>query len=440
MRRRRELTVKMMGKMRNRHHFSQKQKLYILLESNNNIHLKFNQPLYEHHIKYGSPKMSIDIKKDLARAHELKEYGNYKESLEIYNRLYRTQPESFRFANRNDYAWLLYNMFVKSMKNEPDFFENAEFITNLVEQRDLNTYRNCPYTAAVFSVLKFLDTNDDYYSMIYWIDKINPEMLDTTPFRKYGRLNKSKKEKFYDYASRAYLKSGDYEACAEISKRAIETIDKFHDDGYSWHCYRIGKSLKNLANYDEALHYLKKSLEVKKEWYIYRDVAEIYCMKRNTLKALEYVCPAMFSNVSDHAKINVYHLIYKILVGHNPELALLHAQYFYLLKTERGYQVPEDIERLNIDESQLDRQELKSKITDLWIRYKFRGQKPCHGTVTSYRPDRNFGFIDNDVFFHKSEFRGGIPFTGQNVTFYKEESYDKVKMKKTVKAVNIRGE
>ena len=80
----------------------------------------------------------------------------------------------------------------------------------------------------------------------------------------------------------------------------------------------------------------------------------------------------------------------------------------------------------------------------MWIQYKYKNQKIRHGTIISFKNDKNYGFIKaedgDEIFFHRDEFMDVDIFTGQMVSFYIEESFDKSKNIKSVKAVNVRGE
>ena len=227
----------------------------------------------------------MNIREDFKRANELKFRGDYKEALEIYEKHFKENPESFKFKDKENYAWILYRVNVQTFKDEEDFYGSAEFITQLVPQKDMNVSKNCVYTSAVFSVLNQLNDDNDYFSMICWLDKINPELLDEKPYRKYNRINKSKREKFYDYASRAYYKTQDYDACIEVSTHALESLNSFRDDGDIWLKRNIGMSLKGSGRLTESLPYLLEVIKVKHDWYIYRDIAEVYCMLKRPLDA-----------------------------------------------------------------------------------------------------------------------------------------------------------
>jgi tetratricopeptide (TPR) repeat protein len=385
-----------------------------------------------------------EFKKDLNKARELKTVGKNKEALKIFEKCYMEHPDEFTYNQKNDYAWTIYKTKIAYFKNEDELFKNAEFVTQLVPQRDFNRRNSCVYTSSIFKVLNHLKDQQDFPSMISWLEKLDPNLLDEKLFRRYGRFNKSHKELYFDWSSKAYYRNMDYEKCIEVSKTALNTLERFLDDGDAWFKWRIAKSLIELGRPKEALDYYLQVIEIKHDWYMYRDIAEIYYNMGKYWISLDYICPAILSSEPNRTKVNLYYLCYKIFKKPYPEMAMKHAELFYLLKKEEGNAMPYEIEQLDIDEARLNRRDLEREIKNLWTQYKFKGQKLHHGTVISFNQGQNFGFIksedDEDIFFHKSQFKSGTVHIGQIVSFYTEESFDKSKNRKSLKAVNVRGE
>lgn len=384
-----------------------------------------------------------EFKKELNKANELRVVGKNREALEIFEKCYKDRPDEFSFNQKNDYAWTIYKTKIQHFDSEDELFENAEFVTNLLPQQDFNQKSSCAYTSTVFKVLNHLNKDEDFPAMIHWLEKLDPELLDEKPFRKYGRINKSHKQQYYDWASKAYYKNFEFEKCIEVSKTALNTLKRFIDEADTWHRRRIAKSLIELGQLTEALEYYEEVIKVKHDWYMYRDIAEVYLRLKKPWVSLDYLCPAVLSGEPNNIKANVYLTCYRALKA-NPEMALKHAQLYYLLRSEKGYPIAHEIEELDIDESKLNRRELEQEIRNLWIQYKYKGRKIQHGTIINYIKDKSYGFIrtegDDEIFFHKNEFSGDDIFIGQLVSFYTEESFDKSKMRKSVKAVNVRGE
>ena len=388
--------------------------------------------------------MKSDIKKDLVNASELKTVGKNKEALKFYKKAFDDDPEEFSIKQKIDYAWTIYHVRIKRSENLEEVMDCAGFITQLLSQRDLNSHPNCVYTSSVFRVLVLLKKREDYDGMLEWLDKLNPDLLDKKPYRKYGRLNKSKKEKYYDWLTIALLKSMEFEKCIEESKRALDTFETFLDDGDTWYRWRIAKSLMELGRLKEALTYYMQVIELKHDWYMYRDIAEIHLRFNRPQEALKYICPAVLSSQSNATKAGIYYLAYQVFHSFNMDMAIKHAQLYYILQKERGYGIPYEIEKLNFDASKINRRLLEREIRALWMKYKFKDQKLQHGTVISFNHEKNYGFIKNEsdesIFFHKNDFKGKEVYIGQLVSFYTEKNYDRVKDQESIKAVNIRGE
>lgn len=130
--------------------------------------------------------------------------------------------------------------------------------------------------------------------------------------------------------------------------------------------WRIAKSLNKLDQPDEALIYLRKVVEVQKDWYVLKELADCSYKTGNTAEAIEWAQKAVLTDDPVNVKVNLYYLIYNILKDTNHDLAIKHAELFLALKLESGANVPDDIEDLNIDESDLDITELESEIRKYW--------------------------------------------------------------------------
>ena len=379
--------------------------------------------------------MKSIIKEYLIKANENNVVGKYNKALEFFKKAYDLNPDEFTINQKFDYAWTIYRVHIKYSKDKEEIIENATFITQLVLQRDLNRFNGCVYTSSVFKLLNCFDKNEEYDALINWAEKLDVELLDENSYRKYGRVNKSKKEKYYDWLSKSYLKVGDFEKCIEVSKNSLNTFKTFLDDGNIWLKWRIAKSHMNLNQFNQALEYYNDVIEVKHNWYMYRDIAQIYYWLDKPYIALEYLSKAIFSKSSKSDKASIYYLCYKVFSLFNPEMALKHAQLYYLLQKELGYAITYDIKKLNINEENLNKNDLESEILSLWTQYKFKDQKRHEGIITKFFEDKNYGFIktaNDSIFFHKSDFISPTLYVGQKVSFYIETTDD------STKAVNIK--
>lgn len=383
-----------------------------------------------------------EIREELNEAKKLYKAKKYDEALTIYERHYNESPEALNNWDRIFYSWSLYQLYIKDAYDEDKLYESAELVTELVRQDDLNKRPVCAYTQTVFKVLDQLYAENDYYDLLAWLDKINPELLDQKRFETEDRMYRSKKEKYYDYATKAYFEVEDYEKCIETSKEALESLDVFTNNSDVWYNWRIAKSYRELLDNNEALRYLEEVAKVKKDWFVQKEIAENYYVLGEDEKAQDYICEAVLTNDPLTIKVNLYHLAYKILKEINPELALKHAELFCAIKLENDSKVPDDIEELLIDEETLDKNALESEIRQYWTMYKFKDQELKNGTVTRIFEHGRSGFITSDddesVYFNVSEYKGDDLKVGDYVSFYTEKSFDKSKNRESTRAVNIR--
>lgn len=337
-----------------------------------------------------------------------------------------------------------FTVHIKNYEDENDLIEASEFITELIDQADLNKAKNCPYTRAVLKVIKLLYERNEYFNLIYWLEKINPNLLSQNRGTYNGRPKKSDREKFYDIATKTYLECEDFEICVELSKNALESLDEFTNDSDVWYRWRIAKSLKELNQNKKALEYLNEVAKVKRDWFIQKEFVDNYLALDINEEALKYISKAILANGSANYKVNLYCQIYHILKESEPEIALKHALLYYLLKIDTSAVMDEEIEDLLIDETELNQKELEKEISNYWLEFKFKDQELQYGTVVKFFEDKNFGFIkdqnDESLFFHKSEFDGDRVYVGQAVSFYREKRFDKSKNKESMNAVNIRGD
>jgi len=384
----------------------------------------------------------MTFKKQLIQARDFKNYGNFKQALELFEKLYNENPDGFNYKQKVDYAWTIIKVKTQDMNDLDSLIDAADRITGFLPQADLKVSRGCPYTTAVYKVLIKLFHDEQFIEMIPWLEMLDPELLDDRPYRSYGKLQRSRRESYYSWASKAYYENMEFEKCIEVSKTGLNAIATFHETSDTWLKWRIAKSLKEMNRFREALPYFLEVIDVKDEWYMYRDTAECYYILNKPYIALDYICPAILSRESSSTKVNIYRLCYNVFKSFNPEMALKHEQLYYLIMLDKGYSVPYEIEALNLDESQLNRKQLEMEITELWTQYKYKNHKRCYGKVIEYNENESSGLIETDenekILFNKSEFKGDAVFVGQKVSFYVE---DNVKNHgKSKRAVIVRGE
>ena len=388
-------------------------------------------------------KITKKIREKLDLAKEKYQSKKYKEALEIYETQYSENSDEFNRWDRIFYSWAIYQIYVKDWDDETELVQSTELITDLIRQADLNKKPTCAYTLSVFKILDHLYRDGDYEYLLYWLDKIDPTLLDAKQSEFKGSVYPSRREKYYSYASKAYLECRDYESCILMSDKALRDLHSFTNGSDVWFNWRIAKSLRELDKPQEALKYLENVSKAKRDWFVSKEIAENYFMLNDNENALKYIVEAVLTNDPPSLKINLFYLIYKLLKDDEPELALEHAKMFAALKLEYGASIPDDIEELGIDEDELNVDELEHEIKDYWLQYKFKDQELQYGTITKVFEHGQSGFITSDngesLFFSAYEFKGDVDNMneGQRVSFYTKMGFDKSKNKESLNAINI---
>ena len=272
-----------------------------------------------------------DYRKALMDAKRLYKQKRYDESCELYTRLYKAVP--FDSSSRYSYAWAIYYAKIKDSTSREQILENAELITTLTRQNDLNRTRLCVYTMAVFRVLRLLYDERDYEALKMWLGKINPQLLDEVRRTSGERMYPSKREQYFNYASKTYFELGEYEKCIQFSRNALDTLTRFTNDSAMWFQWRIAKSLRHLENCRGALKYLKEVYEVKDDWYVLKEIAENYYCLGEYDKSLKFALKAALDEGPMDMKFNLYTLLYDLLEKPYPDYAAKHQELIDLIRS-----------------------------------------------------------------------------------------------------------
>lgn len=365
--------------------------------------------------------------KDAKKLYCLKKYD---ESLKLFNQVFNQNPDNFDFKSKVSYSWAIYQVHVKRFTDIDELYDSVDFITNLIPQSDLNRVNTCPYTFSVFKVLDYLYKEKEYYNLFDWLDLIDPELLDEKRSTFKGRIYRSRKEKYYDYVSKSNLECADWDLCIEMSKEALASLRTFTNHGDTWHRWRIARSLKELNQNSKALDYLNEVLSVKNDWFVFKEIVENYCILNEYDKALEYVPGAVLTNDPIKMKVNLYYLIYNLLKDSNHDIALKHAQLYYLLKLENNSEISKDIADLKINGDELNKKELVGEINEYWRDFKFKNQELKKFNVKEV-------FEDKPAFSGEIKSEGDSVNDGRTVHYLNETGFGE---SKSLNGVSVRGE
>lgn len=394
-----------------------------------------------------------DVKKQLGKAKKAYQSKDFETSNELYSKLYQEHGEDFTDWDNRFYAWALYQYHVKDPKSREELIDAGERITTIVNQSNHSKKDGpCAYTLTVLKIMDYLD--DDWDSIIYWSEKLNPDFLSQERFEFMDSNGKqrflpSKKEKWYSLTSKALLKIDECDEAIEVSKEALANLNEFTNDSDIWFKWKIAKALKELSEYDEALDYLKEVKQVKHDWFVNGEIAEDYFFKNDLENALKYAVAGALSRGDIDKKINLYSLIEDILkMDGKIKEADKHAYLIYAIRHKNDWNIDDDLEScvkeagFNLEDD--DYFAIEKELHELWEEYKYQNQELKTGTIVSILANGKAGFIDDgsyndNIYFNMYEFKGDkkLAKKGQFVSFYEAEGFDKKKNKKVINAVNV---
>lgn len=281
------------------------------------------------------------------------------------------------------YGWILFDELKASIKKKSDVDDSNLIRDNTITLFLKNiSYINDDFSRSAFSQIfkLILDNHDEkwHWKQICEICKQIPyenlstrnEMIETTIKGKRKEVElASDQEKWFWYYTKALLESGKYEECSELSTLALNIIKKFHNWNDIWFSRRIALSNKELWNTELALEKLLAIYEKKEEWFIEKEIAEIYFLIWDTKLAFEYAIRAMNNYGDLEFKVWLMSLIGDILVKEKDDsLAEKHYMLSYLIRKNEDWKIPQEllwkIDWNDINNRNLD--ELKHTLIKYW--------------------------------------------------------------------------
>ena len=381
-------------------------------------------------------------------AYCLKQAKEYKLGLNICREIYKIKPD---FKHNNSvYSWCIYHTEVKKKQNnEEDLLKAGGAILKLCEQDD----KYSPYTKTVFEILKFLKKKAiyPYDQILSWLEKVDCNKLSFESPKYPDQNNKlikkaSEKENYYSYKSKALLQKKDYKKCISCSEEGLDLLQNkgFHYDNDIWFKRNIALSYDKLGEKEKSLKILLEILPHKAEWYIYKDIADIYYYQDDWDKALQYAINGVRLFGDDDKKINLYFLIAQILdkKQKNNE-AKKHFEFVCQLKKweikDKDKELKSFINQYNLKlDNSIGLKENKKKLKKIWESFKNRK----NGTITNILPNGRAGFLEDNNSKEPRYFKINTPKSwhqkGIKVTFEEIEGYDRKKKQNVTNATNVK--
>lgn len=289
----------------------------------------------------------------------------------------------------NAYGWAIYDICKIEVANEN---YNKEKLLSLIQYPiHLLSLKKSDYSYSIISnILRLIlkveknKLNKNWNFINNFCNFFNPEILSlecgTMEIR--GKLTEfaSDKENWYATKSKALFELNNFQECYEISKLALEYIDNFHYNNDLWFARRIALSKKELGNIDEAIEELEKIYRKKREWFIKKELAELYFESNNIEKSFKYAIEAICKNGFSKLefKIGLILLLANIFKSYNKkEFTVFANKHFLLLKIireEHGWKIPEELQNeLNqINMENMNLSTIKNDLIEYWKSFEVK--------------------------------------------------------------------
>ena len=391
--------------------------------------------------------MTTETQIEKARAYY--KVKKYPQSLELFESVIESGHE-LDLIDKERYAWDLYFVNIKENSNIKEIEESTKKIIENVNQKNSSMVNKpCPYTLSVTKIMKHYYENNKWMDVLRWASKLKPEYLSNQHFKPNADVTyNSNKENWYLQTTKSLLNLEKYDQTLDYCLKALENIPNFNNNNDIWFKLRIAQSYKELGEYDKSIEYLKDILKFKKDWYLYRDMAENYFFKEEFDESLKWAAKAALAHDGKiESKVNLFSLIGDILEikGYEDE-SVLTKYLVYTIRNAKEWSIDDDLVEL-IDKYELDleNKDFKSvydQLENMFIGLKFFGQERQYGKISKVFDDKRSGFIKSDngsYYFNSNEFKDDKDFIyeGTEVSFFLEPGYDKKKDKEVMNAVNI---
>ena len=206
--------------------------------------------------------------------------------------------------------------------------------------------------------------------------QIDPTLLSTDcstiQVERKGRIQDmelaSDFENWYAYKTKALMKLGEWQECFDTSKEALEKIENFHYSNDVWFSRRVALSKKNLGNTEDTIEELEAILKRKREWFIQKELAELYFEKDDLDTAFKMAIDAINNFGPLEFKVDLLFLIAKILNKQGKsDLAFKHLSLSKLVRQDEEWKIPQKLfDELNqFDQNEIPLNELKSLKSEL---------------------------------------------------------------------------
>ena len=283
-------------------------------------------------------------------AKSLKASGDIAKSMQIAEEGIDLFPD-FELLKKH-YAWELYYSLKKTYTK--DILDKINTITKVTSIDD----KHSPYVISIFKGIDLLREHLDENANIIlnFLNRLDPNKLEDQPIKlKSGMEVASHKEKYYMIKIKVLYSLTYYEDCIKACDDALNELSNLHYKNNIWFNWKKALCLKNLSLYEKALSILINISTKNDEWFIEKELAEIYLLQNQLDKAYEHSLKGLLMKGDIDKKINLISLFADILIKKEDiDQAKLHLLAVKFIKEKNNWSLGEKLKHY-IEEYQLER-------------------------------------------------------------------------------------
>lgn len=402
------------------------------------------------------------------QANELRKSGNHKEALKLYETINEKEINAIsgmanchRKLGQSEKAVKLLNNYMKQnpnidLKSDENVWLRRELVWSYADYYLNENYTNKEYAIkATYRILEFGEKNNEFllkrikkalFSNKELIKKYPQDLkniLDQVDGSSMGYITtlidiKVHKKRGNNITTNIYYslilnkmkvlsELKDYKGVLDIYNKMSKDIDDLHMER------NMANAEALQENYDKAINMLNNSaVKYGKQYYIYSDIGDIYCLIGEQKEALKNYYKACNLVHEDKFLLSILANIAKLLVDKDSSMAKKHLDLCILIRNKEKWKLkPEEenlLKKLSNLESNEDINLLKKELKKHWNEVVNKDRERFEGTIIKVLENGN-GFIryknDKQIFFKRNK---RYNFKAEDkVKFYIEDSYDKKK-------------
>ncbi|OQP44125.1 hypothetical protein A4H97_33680 [Niastella yeongjuensis] len=372
----------------------------------------------------------------------------------------------------NDYGWLLYYWVKEENKHVSDDIPEDDLDTvfsdleneRWKESKESDSHSKDEIFEQILRIFPLLKNDSKYsslsrlFNLCLRIEKgkanknwkkilaivtaidVNLLTLDcrTSVFEKNGKERRvelaSDKESWYSAYSNALYQTEDYVNCLNVCQDAYEVIPRFHYNNEIWFARRIALCKRSFGNIDDAIFELEKIVKQKKEWFIQKEIAELYYEKGDYKIAKEMLIVAALNRGDLEKKDALFFLLGKLFIQDgNTGIAYKHFLLSLKIRQDQQFRIPQELKQsleqlsgaMLIDQD-VDAFRLYKELLSFWKSLLPRNNVSYQGKIFRVINEKEIGFIKGDdnqeFFFRYKDLKFKQPIVGMKVKYKTRDS------------------